>query len=378
MNSIVCEIDDVKGYEFPFEGEKHLATIVSIPYRRDTWRDNASFALKEYLEVVKAISRFEKVVCIIDPRIDSKIVSLFQIENVHILRLRYDDSWARDNTPVFLKSDKRLVGVDFGFNAWGGDICGLYKPWDDDNSLSKNLLLELMISRYQDKGFILEGGSIHTNGSGTLLTTSECLLSKSRNPSLSKDEIEERLKRDLQVKKVLFLPYGVYQDETSGHVDNIACFLDEKTILLATTDDREDPQYNRSQEDLKYLEGETDTAGNSFNIIEMPLPKPLYMSKEEASGLELSKDAINRLEGRRLAGSYVNFYMGEKFLLVPQFNVEEDSKAIEILQDFYKDSKEIIPIHSREILLGGGNIHCITKQIPYMDGYPLFAEDEDR
>lgn len=379
MNSILKDLESIKGYVFPFEGEKHWASVVLVPYRKDTWRENALPAIEEYLNVVKAISTYERVIVIIDPRIDYAIVRRFEMKNTHILRLKYDDSWARDTLPVFLKNDSenRLVGVDFGFNSWGGDYDGLYTPYDDDNQLGKNFLLEAMIHRYARKDFILEGGSIHTDGEGTLITTEECLLSKGRNPSLTKEEIEENLKSSLNVEKVLFLPYGIFEDETNGHVDNICCFLKPGVVLLAWCDNENDPQYERCVKDYEYLSSVTDSKGRSLTIIKMPLPKTMYMSKDEANQLTISSNAISRLEGRRLAGNYVNFYMGEKFIILPQFGCDEDSKAVEILKDFYKEEKDIIPVHSKEILLGGGNIHCITKQIPYMDHYPLEPEDED-
>lgn len=379
MNSILKDLDSIKGYVFPFEGEKHWASVVLVPYRKDTWRENALPAIEEYLNVVKSISSYERVIVVIDPRIDYSIVRRFEMKNTHILRLKYDDSWARDTLPVFLKNEEegRLVGVDFGFNSWGGDYDGLYTPYDDDNQLGKYFLLEAMIHRYPRKDFILEGGSIHSDGEGTLITTEECLLSKGRNPSLSKEEIEEDLKSSLNVEKVLFLPYGIYEDETDGHVDNICCFLKPGVVLLAWCDDENDSQYERCVKDYEYLSSVTDAKGRSLTIIKMPVPKTMYMSKEEADQITVSSNAINRLEGRRLAGSYVNFYMGEKFIILPQFGCEEDKIAIEILKDFYKDEKDIIPVYSKEILLGGGNIHCITKQIPYMDHYPLEPEDED-
>ncbi len=381
MNSILKELENISSYVFPFEGAEHLATIVIVPYRTDTWRNDALPAIENYLEVVKAISEYEMVVVIVDSRIDEKICSRFQLRNTHILRFRYDDAWARDSLPVFLKNDeeKRLVGVDFGFNSWGGEVDGLYTPYDDDNALGKNTLLDLMIQRHPAKDFILEGGSIHTDGNGTLLVTEECLLSKGRNPSLSKEQIEERLKKELNVKKILWLPYGIYEDETNGHVDNICCFLSPGVVLLAETDDMTDPQYERSRKDREYLENETDASGNPLKIISMPLPKPQFMTKDECDGIKADGKAIERLEGRRLSASYVNFYMGKDFIILPQFGDENDAVAVKILQDFYKGAKTIVPIQSREILLGGGNIHCITKQIPFMEpGYDIEPKEGDK
>ena len=381
MNAILKEIQNIKNYTFPFEGERHLATLVFVPYRLDTWRNEAAPVIEEYLNVVKAIAKYEMCVVIIDPRIKPSIVARFEMHNTHILRLPYDDAWARDSLPIFLKNDieESLVGVDFGFNAWGGDYNGLYSPWEEDNKVGKRTLLELMIARHQAKDFILEGGSVHSDGEGTLLTTSECLLSPGRNPSMSQEEIENRLKAELNIEKVLWLPYGIYNDETDGHIDNIACFLAPGVVALATCDDPSDPQYERSKKDKEYLESVTDAKGRKLQIISLPLPKPQYLTLEEASGIIADDNAIQRQEGRRLAASYINFYMGEDFLIVPQFNDENDKEAIRILAEFYQNKKNIEPVYSREILLGGGNIHCITKQIPYMEkGYDIEPKEGDK
>lgn len=201
MNSIVKNITDLSGYHFPFEGEKHLATCLLVPYREDTWRDNAKPAMKEYLSIVKAIAPFEPVVVIIDPRLPYSVCTPFQMENTHVLRLRYDDAWARDSLPVFLKNEteRQLVGVDFGFNAWGGSYDGLYKDYEDDNALGKAFLEEMMIARYPKKDFILEGGSIHTDGEGTLLVLSL------KNASSPLGEILLFLKRRLnKFSKILY------------------------------------------------------------------------------------------------------------------------------------------------------------------------------
>ncbi len=377
MHAIVKEKQDNVGYEFPFEGEKHLATAVILPYREDTWREKAKPALDEYFEVVKAISQYEKVLLIADPAIDYHILTRFQLKNVTFFRHKTDDSWARDTLPVFLRNkDGYLLGVDYGFNSWGGDYNGLYFPYDNDNNLGKELLLDLSISRFADKDFILEGGSIHTDGEGTLLTTECCLLSKGRNPKLNRKQIEEHLKKTLNQDKVIFLPFGIYEDETSGHIDNICCFLEPGAVLLAYCDDQEDPQYLMSRKDYEVLSQETDSKGRKLKIIKMPLPKPLYLTEEESQGIVEDKNAIERKAGRRLAASYVNCYIGETYVLLPQFGVEEDKIAFDILAEFYRGKKTIIPIRSREILLGGGNIHCITKQIPFSDLYEIESTED--
>ncbi len=357
-------------YFFPFEGEKHLGTIVLLPYRSDTWASKGKRALKEYFEVVRSISKYERVFLIHYSIEEGDLKPFKELNNVTLLNIPYDDSWARDNTPLFLiDKDDNILGVNFGFNSWGGSYDGLYTSYDNDNALSHNILKALQIEEKARKDFILEGGSVHFNGKGVLLTTEECLLSKGRNPSLNKDQITEVLKEELNVKKIIYLPYGIYNDETNGHIDNIACFLSEHDILLATSSNKNDPQYERSRIDEEILRKECDCENNKFNIYTLPVPEPyIYMTKEESERIDLAPSAISRLEGRRLAASYVNFYLSDKFALIPQFGVKEDKIAYDFFKKYYKD-RDIIPIYSKEILLGGGNIHCITKQIPYSKKY---------
>lgn len=356
-------------YSMPFEGEEHLGTVVELPFRTDVWRNDARTALWDFMSVILSIAQFEKVYVVASKEALNKntdiLSPLFSNFNVQVLPIEYDDSWARDNAPVFTRNNEgKICGVNWEFNAWGGTYNGLYDSWDKDNSMGTPLLNSLNIDEFKIKDFILEGGSIHTNGKGTLVTTEECLLSKGRNPNLTKNQIEDTLKKVLGQKKIIWLPYGVYNDETSGHVDNMACFLDETHVLLASIDDKNDPMYERYKIDLEVLKNETTADGKKIEVIEMPVPGPLYMNKEEQLSLANDDHAIVREQGNRLAGSYVNFYMGKEFIILPTFNDPNDQKAYDILNSFYKGKKRIIQIPGREILLGGGNIHCITKQIP--------------
>ena len=347
------------GFTLPFEGNKHEGTIILLPYREDTWEDGGRKAFSEFKEIIFSIALYEHVYVIKSSNVKYDISELYNKENISIHELEYDDSWARDNTLIFLNNDNdEIRAVDFGFNAWGGDFDGLYTPWDNDNKLGSNLVKLLNVNCYSDKNFILEGGSIHSNGKGLLLTTEACLLSEGRNKNLTKEEIENHLKEMLGMNKVIWLPHGIVNDETNEHVDNMACFLDEKTVLLATSKDENDLQYNWSMKAKKILED------NNLDVILVPTPNPyLRLTKEEANSIVVSKDAKPRPEGDRLAGSYVNFYMGDNFIILPKFNVKEDEEAYNILNEFYKGKKKIHQIESRKILVAGGNIHCITMQI---------------
>ena len=350
-------------YTFPFEGLNHEGTIILLPYRSDTWEESGKKAFPEFREIIKAIANHEHVYVIKSPKVKYDISSL-NINNVSIHELDYDDSWARDNTLIFLSNGKDIKAIDFGFNAWGGDVYGLYTPWDMDNALGKKLGDLLNINIKPDKDFILEGGSIHTNGEGLLLTTEACLLSKGRNSNLSKEEIEKHLLDTLGMDKVIWLPHGIVNDETNEHIDNMACFLDSNTVLLADSKDSSDLQHKYSMEAKKILEESSTVDGKKINVITVYTPNPyLRLTKDEANSIVESIDAKPRLENDRLAGSYVNFYMGKDFIILPKFNCAEDKEAYDILNNFYKGSKKIYQIESRKILVAGGNIHCVTMQI---------------
>ena len=218
--------------------------------------------------------------------------------------------------------------VDFRFNAWGGEYDGLYSNYKNDDLLTKNLAKKFGVEVYRLDDFILEGGSIHVDGEGTCMVTKACLLSPGRNPHLSQLEVEETLKIYLGVSKVIWLENGIYQDETNEHVDNIACFIRPGVVALAWTNDKSDPQYKFSSEAYKVLKNERDAKGRELEIIKIKVPKPMYMSKTDAKGIKEGTHAAKaRLEGDRLAASYINFYQGEKFVILPGFDVPEDKLA---------------------------------------------------
>jgi len=354
------------GYRLPFEGEKHAKTVILMPYRKDTWREDAAPATKAFLDVIRAIAKFEPVLVGIHPSYYRKVAPLFKdLPNVTTISIRYNDSWARDNLPLFLTNGRDVRTVDFRFNAWGGEYNGLYSNWRDDDKIGQILSRRLKLLSYYHPSFVLEGGSIATDGEGTLIATEACLLSKGRNPTCDRKEIEETLRDFLSVEKIIWVPHGIYEDETDEHIDNMVAFIKPGEIALAWTDDKNDPQYSYSQAAYEALKGVTDAKGRHFKIHKLPLPSPaLMMTEEEAKGIKGRRDTLDkRLSGRRLAASYVNFYQGDRFVVVPQFGVKEDEKAVTILRNLFP-AKEVIPVYSREILLGGGNIHCITMQIP--------------
>ena len=215
--------------------------------------------------------------------------------------------------------------------------------------------------------FVLEGGSIAIDGEGTLITTEACLLSKGRNPYYQKEEIEEILHDYLGVEKIIWVPHGIYQDETNEHIDNMVSFIRPGEVVMAWCTNKEDPQYRYCQQTYKALSQAYDAKGRKLIIHKLPLPKPMYLSEDVAKELIFSDSTLDtRVSGRRLAASYVNYYQGKDFIIMPAFGVKEDKEAYQIMKELYPN-KTIHQIDTYEILLGGGNIHCITMQLPKED-----------
>ena len=257
-----------------------------------------------------------------------------------------------------------LRGINWEFNAWGGTYDGLYAYWDNDNLVAGQFMSYLGCQGYNAAPFVLEGGSIHTDGEGTMLVTESCLLSKGRNPELTKAQIEDKLKQYCNVSRIIWLPCGIYQDETNEHVDNVCAFVRPGEVVLAWTEDETDPQYAMSLADLKVLEQETDAKGRKFKIHKLPIPqKPVCLTREDVDGFVFEEGEDEREAGERMAASYVNFYISNGGIILPQFGDENDKRAVEILQKCFPE-RRIYPIDARAIIVGGGNIHCITQQIP--------------
>jgi agmatine deiminase len=248
------------------------------------------------------------------------------------------------------------------FNAWGGLQGGLYFPWDQDDAVAQKVLEIEGRDRYRAP-FVLEGGAIHVDGQGTLVTTEECLLNPNRNPHLSRAEIEGLLRRYLGVDVVIWLGNGVHLDETDGHVDNLCAFTRPGEVVLTWTDDRRDPQYEISRDAYERLKDARDARGRRLEVHKLAQPGPLQMTRAEAEGIDATEGAQPRQAGARLAGSYVNFYIGSRRVVVPLLDAKRDGAALRKLKRLFP-GREIVGVPGREILLGGGNIHCITQQVP--------------
>lgn len=351
------------GYHMPAEYEPHEGCIMIFPERADSWQYGAYAARRAFVQVAEAIAQSEKVtVCASAGQYDNARAML--PAHVRVVEMESNDAWARDYGPTFVINENGDIrGIDWGFNAWGGLYDGLYFPWDRDDKMAGKLCDLLEKDVYDKRDFILEGGSIHVDGEGTCLVTESCLLSKGRNPELTKNQIEDNLKAYLGVSAVIWLPCGIYQDETNEHVDNICAFVAPGEVVLAWTEDKEDVQYAMSKRCLEVLNRAKDARGRSIRVHKLPLPSPVTITAEECEGLDLCQGEPTRKPGERLAASYVNFYISNQNIVMPGFHDPADEQAKAVLQGLFPD-REVVQIYARDILIGGGNIHCITQQIP--------------
>ncbi|MHA7879747.1 MAG: agmatine deiminase [Saccharospirillum sp.] len=351
------------GFGMPAEWAEHSQTWMLWPERPDNWRFGAKPAQKAYAAVAEAIARFEPVTVGTSPDQYENACARLSA-NIRVVEIANNDAWVRDTGPTFVTNKAGQIRAnDWEFNAWGGLTGGLYQPWNRDDQVAQKICNLERIERYRTEGFVLEGGAIHVDGEGTLLTTKECLLNANRNPHLSRTEIEQRLRDHLSIDQILWLPDGIYNDETNGHIDNMACFIEPGHVLLAWTDDESDPQHQRSKAALHYLEAHRDAKGRTLRVTKMPLPQPLTQTEEEVDGIDWAAKAWPRRAGERMAASYVNFLVVNGGIILPAFGDARDEQAANVLADLCP-RHEVVTVPSREILLGGGNIHCITQQQP--------------
>ncbi|WP_027852849.1 agmatine deiminase [Marinobacterium litorale] len=351
------------GFRMPAEWEPQQQIWMLWPERPDNWRNGGKPAQQAFAAVARAIAGFEPV---------TVGVSQAQYENacyrladpaIRVVELSSNDAWMRDVGPTFVTNGRELRAIDWTFNAWGGLDGGLYQPWDLDDQVAGKVAAMERVSRYRTEGFVLEGGSIHVDGEGTLLTTEECLLNPNRNPHLSREQIEQILDQNLGVSKVIWLPEGLYNDETDGHVDNFCCFVGPTEVMLAWTDDPADPNYDRCHAALSVLEGSTDAKGRALTVHKMPIPGPIHATPDECDGVDSSLTSQPREPEVRLAGSYVNYLLVNGGVIMPSFDDPADEPARQLMEQLYPQ-RRVVVVPGREILLGGGNIHCITQQQP--------------
>jgi agmatine deiminase len=346
------------GCRMPGEFEPHAASWLIWPERPDIWRAGAVPVQAAFVALVNAIAMCEPVRVGASPRQLARARAALP-PAVQVVALPNNDAWVRDTGPSFLlDAAGRRRGVDWRFNAWGG----LYADWRRDAGVAQRVLAHERAPRYRAP-MVNEGGAIHSDGQGTLMVTEQCLLNVNRNPRLSRARIETLLKAYTGSTHVIWLGEGVVNDETDGHIDNLACFARPGEVLLSWCDNPRDPQHRVSRDAFERLQAARDAQGRRLRVHKLPAPGPLYMSAREARGIAPRAGTRRVRAGHRLAGSYVNGYLCNGALIAPLLDRRTDAAALRVLRRVYPE-RHIVGVAARELLLGGGNIHCLTQQVP--------------
>jgi agmatine deiminase len=346
------------GFWMPGEFERHDGCWMLWPERPDNWRERALPVQRAFAVLAAAVARHEPLTVGVSARqVDFARAAL--LPRIRVVPLAADDCWMRDVGPTFVvDSQGALRGVDWRFNAWGG----LYQPWRLDDAVARKVLSVERAPRYRAP-MVNEGGAIHVDGQGTVLVTEQCLLNPNRNPRLSQAGIETLLGRYLGVSRVIWLGEGVVNDETSGHIDNLACFARPGVVCLTWTDNRRDRMWRVCRDAAERLGDARDARGRRLRLVKLPSPGPLHITRREAAGIERNPGIRTLAAGLRLAGSYVNFYLANGAVIAPLLDPRTDALALRQLRRAFP-RRRVLGVPARELLLGGGNIHCLTQQVP--------------
>ncbi len=338
------------GYRMPAEWEPHEATWLSWPHNRETWPEAMAAIAAVWARLAAALTPGEVVHILLAPGSSEETVSATladagaDLRRVTLHRVRTNDAWLRDCGPTFVVRGRGAPGeialVDWSYNAWGRK----YPPWQDDDRIPGRLAEILDVAVFRP-GIVLEGGAIEVNGAGTLMTTESCLLHPNRNPHLDRAAIERKLRDFLGVDHFVWLGEGVVGDDTDGHVDDLSRFVSETCVVTAVEDDARDANYRPLRENLRRLENAADQNGRPFDILTLPMPRPVYS------------------EGQRLPASYANFYIANDTVVVPTFRCERDAQAIGILEGAFP-TRAVVGIDAVDLVGGLGAFHCVTQQQP--------------
>lgn len=333
-------------YYWPAEWEKHEATWVAWPHNQGTWADNLAEAQSEFVKFVEIISDFETVRVLVGGEARREAANAFAgNKHIEVVDIPTNDAWARDHAPTFVydRGSNKTVVVDWTFNAWGGK----YPPYDDDQRVAANVAKWGGFD-YVKPDLVLEGGALEGNGAGILLTTESCALDHNRNGSKSREVIDSILKANLGVDEVVWLPgEPIVGDDTDGHIDQIARFVDEKRIVVSIEKDSNDANYAGLKKNWDTLVRWKNETGRNVELIELPMPT------EDVTFM-----------GSRLPAGYANFYIGNGFVLVPSFDQSEsDLRACEILRELFP-KHTIFPSPAQNLVVGFGAFHCLTQQQP--------------
>ncbi|HSW53651.1 MAG TPA: agmatine deiminase family protein [Ignavibacteriaceae bacterium] len=343
----------MNSFKLPAEWNNHEATWIGWPYNKSDWPGKFSPIPYVYAEIVKYISRGEKVRIFVESK-EHKLKAEkvlkdcnVSLSNVEFYIKKTDRGWLRDSGPMFVKEGKQIVAVDFKFNAWAK-----YDDYKLDDKIpqfiSEKLKLKKVIAEYKGKQVVLEGGAIDSNGKGTLITTEECLLDdkvQTRNPGFTKRDYFEVFKKYFGVTNVIWLGKGIIGDDTHGHVDDLCRFVNEDTVVIVSEEKPSDENYKLLHENKERLKNIFLPNGSKLNVVPLPMPSP------------------QNFKGQRLPASYANFYSSNYAVLVPTFNDPKDRIALGILSELFTDRK-VIGIHSVDLVWGLGTLHCLTKDQP--------------
>jgi len=338
------------GYRMPAEWEAHAATWLAWPHKEESWPGNFGPIPEMWVEIVRALEAYERVnILVNDPDAAGRVRGLLRgadvrTSNVSLLVMPTNDAWTRDYGPTFITRQSaeqaELAAVKWRYTAWGGK----YPPWDLDDEIG-GVIAAQVGARVFCPGIVLEGGSIEVNGKGTLLTSEACLLNPNRNPHLTRVQIEQYLSDYLGVRHILWLGDGIVGDDTDGHIDDLARFVDASTVVTVIESDPHDENFDRLQANCERLSRMTDQDGRRLRVVTLPMPRPVIYSDQ------------------RLPASYANFYIANGVVIVPTFHDPSDVTALQTLQDLFPQ-RRVVPLHAREMVWGLGAVHCVTQQQP--------------
>ena len=367
------------GFSMPAEWAPHRGTWLSWPHRESSWPGKFEPVPAVFVELVRRLAPHEEVhINVTGPEmaatvqallndVGSPVVDLGPVAEppkdgtalrgqspraaaptrraVYLHHNPTNDAWCRDHGPVFLQRQtasgrKEEAIVDWGYNAWGGK----YPPYEDDDVIPTRVGARYGI-RVFHPGIVMEGGSLDVNGKGTLLTTESCLLNPNRNPTLSREQIEQKLRDFLGVTNILWLGDGIEGDDTDGHVDDLTRFVDERTVVTVVEDDPRDANYKPLKDNLERLRAMRDQDGRALRVVTLPMPPAMHH------------------DGQRLPASYANFYIANGVVLLPAYHPATDKIAQQALQPCFP-GRQVVLVDSRDLVWGLGSFHCVTQQWP--------------
>jgi agmatine deiminase len=336
------------GFYFPAEWHQHTATWLSWPHKGESWPGKIGLIYPKYCEFIKVLTEGELVrINVADEQMmafakQQLLAAGVDLNKVEFYEFPTNDAWCRDHGPAFLinSATKEKAIVDWDYNAWGNK----YPPYDLDDVIPTKIAERFGLPVFHP-GIVMEGGSVDFNGKGTLITSTACLLNKNRNPEMNQEQIEGYLRNYYGVEQVLWVTEGIIGDDTDGHIDDTARFVNEDTVVAVVEENKNDENYAILQENLQTLKTMRLLNGKQLNIVELPMPEPVFYQEQ------------------RLPASYANFYIANAAVVMPTFRGANDQKALDILQQCFSDRK-VVGIDSTDIIWGLGSFHCLSQQEP--------------